>query len=421
MSKVASENVILDKENLEETSVNLEEIKSSLEEISKKVQNVESQLSEEQENIGNILESIGEIHTKISATENMLVESPKGDLQTKQNHPISFFVIAFIIVFFLLVGYLIGWLSDKIKCCIERLSDKIERVEKWIYYKTQQETKKIPKDPRVENKKYENLSAEDIFKLFRNNYKEKDTKWIIIILAILMNYIIIIITFSIFVEYFPDNMYLCSLLIVGYAFSCLGALSKKKSKTTPYLSVLVLVIWSVILYFLYSNNIRLTDHIVFVINSFFYPTFLLSNIHFEYTNFEDSSLRNAHQTINKIIEENGIAIAQSSFDILVTSSSKIEDEFIMDIKKLIYILATIFATLFATSVIKDFINAYINALIGNSTFDDIVSVILSLIMILPIFYFLYKAFNWKADLYKKVLKDMQFTYKLKGKLDYDEK
>lgn len=416
MSEVASENVILDKENLEETSVNLEEIKSSLEEISKKVQNVESQLSEEQENIGNILESVEEIHTKISATENMLVESPKGDLQTKQNQPISFWVIAFIIVFFLLVGYLIGWLSDKVKCCIERLSDKIERVEKWIYNKNQRETENTPNDSGEEKRKYENLSAEDIFKLFRNNYKEKDTKWIYF-LAILMNYIIIIIAFSIFVEYFPDNMYLCSLLIVGYAFSCLVALSKKKSKTTPNLSVLVLSIWFAILYFLYSNNIRLTDHIVFVIISFFYPTFLLSNIHFEYTHFEDSSLRKAHQTINKIIEENGIAKAQSSFDILVTSSSKIEDEFISDIKKVIYILAPIFAT----SVIKDPIYASMNALIGNITFDDVVSVILSLIMLLPIFYFLYKAFNWKADLYKKVLKDMQFTYTLKGKLDYDEK
>lgn len=415
MSEVASENVILDKENLEETSVNLEEIKSSLEEISKKVQNVESQLSEEQENIGNILESVEEIHTKISATENMLVESPKGDLQTKQNQPISFWVIVFIIVFFLFVGYLIGRLSDKVKCCIERLSDKIERVEKWIYNKNQGETENTPNDSGEEKRKYENLSAEDIFKLFRNNYKEKDTKWIII-LAILMNYIIVIIAFSIFVEYFPDNMYLCSLLIVGYAFSCLVALSKKKSKTTPNLSVLVLSIWSVILYFLYSNNIRLTDHIVFVIISFFYPTFLLSNIHFEYTNFEDSSLRNAHQTINKIIEENGIAKAQSSFDILVTSSSKIEDEFIMDIKNVKYILPLVGAPF-----IKNVINKYMNALFGNSTFDDIVSLILSLSIILPIFYFLYKAFNWKADLYKKVLKDMQFTYTLKGKLDYDEK
>lgn len=415
MSEVASENVILDKENLEETSVNLEEIKSSLEEISKKVQNVESQLSEEQENIGNILESVEEIHTKISATENMLVESPKGDLQTKQNQPISFWVIAFIIVFFLFVGYLIGRLSDKVKCCIEGLSDKIERVEKWIYNKNQRETENTPNDSGEEKRKYENLSAEYIFKLFRNNYKEKDTKWIII-LAILMNYIIVIIAFSIFVEYFPDNMYLCLLLIVGYAFSCLVALSKKKSKTTPNLSVLVLSIWSVILYFLYSNNIRLTDHIVFVIISFFYPTFLLSNIHFEYTNFEDSSLRNAHQTINKIIEENGIAKAQSSFDILVTSSSKIEDEFIMDIKNVKYILPLVGAPF-----IKNVINKYMNALFGNSTFDDIVSLILSLIIILPIFYFLYKAFNWKADLYKKVLKDMQFTYTLKGKLDYDEK
>ena len=418
MSEVASENVISENENsgetLEETSMDLEAVKDNLEEISKKVQNVESQLSEEQEHIGNILESVEEIHTKISATENMLVESPKGDLQTKQNQPISVWMIAFIIVFFWLVGYLIERLSDKIECFVKWLGDKIECFEKWIYNKTQRETNNTPKNSRGEEKKYENLSAEDIFKLFRNNYKEKDIKWIIIF-AIPMNYIIISLLFLIFVEYFPDNMYLCSLLIVGYAFSCLVALSKKKYKTTPNLSALVLAIWSTILYFLYSNNIRITEHIVFVIISFFYPTFLLSNIHFEYTNFEDSSLRKAHQTINKIIEENGIAIAQSSFDILVTSSSKIEDEVIMDIKKIIYILAPFLAT----SVIKDNISAYMNALIGNSTFDDVVGVILSLIILLPIFYSLYKNFNWKADLYKKVLKDMQFTFTLKRYLEYD--
>ena len=419
MSEVSSENVILDKENLEETSVNLEEIKSSLEEISKKVQNVESQLSEEQENIGNILESVEEIHTKISATENMLVESPKGDLQTKQNQPINFCMIVFIIVFFFLVGYLREWLSDKIEWLsdkIEWLSDEIECFVKCISNKPQRETETTPKNSREEKRKYENLSAEDIFKLFRNNYKEKDTKRIII-LAILMDYIIILLLFFIFVEYIPDNMYLCSLLIVVYALSCFVALSKKKSKTMPNLSALVLIIWFTTLFFFYSNNIRLTEHIVFVIISFFYPIFLLSNIHFEYTNFEDSSLRKAHQTINKIIEENGIAIAQSSFDILVTSSSKIEDEVIMDIKKIIYILAPFLAT----SVIKDNISAYMNALIGNSTFDDVVGGILSLIILSPIFYFLYKAFNWKADLYKKILKDMQFTYTLKGKLDYDKK
>ena len=118
MSEVASENVISENENsgetLEETSMDLEAVKDNLEEISKKVQNVESQLSEEQEHIGNILESVEEIHTKISATENMLVESPKGDLQTKQNQPISVWMIAFIIVFFWLVGYLIERLGDKI-------------------------------------------------------------------------------------------------------------------------------------------------------------------------------------------------------------------------------------------------------------------------------------------------------------------
>lgn len=85
MSEVASENEISGKETIEETSVDIEAVKDNLEEISKKVQNVESQLSEEQENIKKVIESVGEIRTEITATENMLVESPKGNIQTKQD------------------------------------------------------------------------------------------------------------------------------------------------------------------------------------------------------------------------------------------------------------------------------------------------------------------------------------------------
>lgn len=389
MSKVASENVISGKENLEETSVNLEEIKSSLQEISKKVQNVESQLSEEQDKIGNILESIGEIHTKISATENMLVESPKGDLQTKQNQPISFLVIAFIIVVFLLVGYLIEWLINKIKKCKEE---------------------RRPQNSEEQTREYTNLSAEDIFKLFRSEYKEKDKKWFIVMVMLILSYFIIPVLYFIFIKYFPDHMYLWSLLMPGPAVSCLAVLSNKKYKKRPNLPALVLSIWFFMLFLFYTDVIKLDGYLVLLISFLFYPAFLLSIIHFEYTNFKDSGLRKAYQIINKIIEENGIAIAQSSFDILVTFSSKIEDELIMDIKNVKYILPLVGAPF-----IKNVINKYMNALFGNGMSDDVVSIAVSLIMLLPIFYFLYKDFNWKADLYKKVLKDMQFTYTLKGK------
>ena len=420
MSKVASENVISGKESLEETleetPVDLEVVKNNLEEISKKVQNIENRLSEEQENIGKIIESVGEIHTEITATENMLVESPKGNIQTKQNSPIYFLGIAFVIIIFWIVGCLLERLINKIKSGLERLINKIKSGLECLINKIKKYKKvRKPQNSEEQTREYTNLSAEDIFDQFRNEYKEKDKKWCIVMVMLILSYFIIPVLYFIFIKYFPDNMYLWSLLMPGPAVSCLAVLSNKKYKKQQNLPVLVLSIWFFILFLFYTDAIKLDSYLVFLISLLFYPAFLLSIIHFEYTNFKDSSLRKAHQILNKIIEENGIAIAQSSFDILVTFSSKIEDELIMDIK---YILASLGA-LVGIPFIKNVINENMNALFGNGMSDDVVSIAVSLIMLLPIFYFLYKDFNWKADLYKKVLKDMQFTFKLKRYLEYD--
>lgn len=231
---------------------------------------------------------------------------------------------------------------------------------------------------------------------------------------IILSYFIIPLLYFTFVKWFEKYTNLSSLLMMGPAVSCLAVLSNKKYKKIPNLPALVLCIWLSMLCFFYTDVIKLDGYLVFLISLLFYPAFLLSIIHFEYTNFKDSDLRKAYQIINKIIEENGIAIAQSSFDILVTFSSKIEDELIMDIKNVKYLLP-----LFGAPFIKNVIDKYMNALFGNGMSDDVVSIAVSLIMLLPIFYFLYKDFNWKADLYKKVLKDMQFTFKLKRYLEYD--
>jgi len=466
MSKVASDNVISGKETieetLEETPVDLEVVKDNLEEISKKVQNIENRLSEEQENIGKIIESVGEIRTEITATENMLVESPKGNIQTKQNSPIYFLGIVFVIIIFWIVGCLLERLINKIKSWLERLINGIksglerlingikswlerlingikswlERLingiktwptrinkkipgRKWlinIIIKVQKRVRK-PRNSEGQIREYTKLSAEDIFDQFRKKYKEKDKKWIIVIVMIILSYFIMPLLYLQFVKWFRNYKYFSSLLMIGPAVSCLAVLSNKKFKKIPNIPALVLCIWLVMLSLFYIDDIELDGYIILLISLFYYSIFLFSIIHFQYTSFKDCTLSEAYKTINAIIKNNSIIIAQDSFDMLVLSSSKIENDVIEAIKSVLSFLGT----LGIISFTKKYFNAYIKNLLENDTLDSIVTMIASLIILLPIFYFLYRDFKWKADLYKKVLKDMQFTYTLKGKLDYDEK
>ena len=434
MSKVASENVISGKETLEETleetPVDLEVVKDNLEEISKKVQNIENRLSEEQENIGKIIESVGEIQVEISAIENMRVESPKGNAQTKQNSFICFLGFAFvIIIIFGIVGCFLERLINGIESWLERLINGIkswlERINKkipgrkWlinIIIKVQKRERK-PRNSEGQIREYTKLSAEDIFDQFRKKYKEKDKKWIIVIVMIILSYFIMPLLYLQFVKWFRNYKYFSSLLMIGPAVSCLAVLSNKKFKKIPNIPALVLCIWLVMLSLFYIDDIELDGYIILLISLFYYSIFLFSIIHFQYTSFKDCTLSEAYKTINAIIKNNSIIIAQDSFDMLVLSSSKIENDVIEAIKSVLSFLGT----LGIISFTKKYFNAYIKNLLENDTLDSIVTMIASLIILLPIFYFLYRDFNWKADLYKKVLKDMQFTYTLKGKLDYDEK
>ena len=434
MSKVASENVISGKETLEETleetPVDLEVVKDNLEEISKKVQNIENRLSEEQENIGKIIESVGEIQVEISAIENMRVESPKGNAQTKQNSFICFLGFAFvIIIIFGIVGCFLERLINGIESWLERLINGIkswlERINKkipgrkWlinIIIKVQKRERK-PRNSEGQIREYKKLSAEDIVDQFRKKYKEKDKKWIIVIVMIILSYFIMPLLYLQFVKWFRNYKYFSSLLMIGPAVSCLAVLSNKKFKKIPNIPALVLCIWLVMLSLFYIDDIELDGYIILLISLFYYSIFLFSIIHFQYTSFKDCTLSEAYKTINAIIKNNSIIIAQDSFDMLVLSSSKIENDVIEAIKSVLSFLGT----LGIISFTKKYFNAYIKNLLENDTLDSIVTMIASLIILLPIFYFLYRDFNWKADLYKKVLKDMQFTYTLKGKLDYDEK
>lgn len=74
MSKVTSENVILEKENLKDTSANLETVKNNLEGVSKKIEEVKNNFSLEKNIIGKIEGHISDIGEKIETTRQILVK-----------------------------------------------------------------------------------------------------------------------------------------------------------------------------------------------------------------------------------------------------------------------------------------------------------------------------------------------------------
>ena len=431
MSKVASENVISGKETLEETPVDL--VKDNLEEISKKVQNIENRLSEEQENIRNIIESVGEIHTEITATENMLLESPKGEVQLKQSNSI-YFIMSLIVVY--IIFFAVGWFKDKIFSFIyERLPFGKNESHTNKEFSSENSSKKgiINKAKDIGKsimdkiksgvqgqggRKYTNINAEDLFNQFRLDYKEKDKKGMTVFIMIIIGYIIMP---CIYIFFLSNCSFLSSPLMIGPSVSCFVILTKKYNKVF-FVPLLVLELWSIAMY-TFSSGINPMSSTEWLIYFFGSSLFLISITHYEYTNYIDSSLSEAYKTLQKIMDsDEKYTINQSSIGILIKHSSKIEDETFKDIKMILLSLSLLGITTF----LKDNFMKYIKYLFERGSLEgskifSLLYAVVHLIILLQIFYFLYKAFNWKVDLYKKVLKDMQFTYTLKGKLDYDEK
>ena len=438
MSKVASENVISGKETLEETleetSVDLEVVKDNLEEISKKVQNIENQLSEEQENIEKIIESVGDIQTEISVTKNMLGESSKGEVQVKQSNSICFFMLLLAICIFF---FAVGWFKDKIFLKIRSLIYKIFLKIRSLIYKIFppgdsdinkkfcslqsfkdgiiSKVKNIGKSiidcikpRRQEERKYTNINAEDLFNQFRLNYKEKDKKWMTVLIMMIVDYFIVP---FIYICFLSNCSFLFSSLMIGPSVSCFAVLMKKYDKI-PFTPFLVLYVWSIAVYSFSSNTNPMspTEWLIYLFGS---SLFLTSITYYEYTNYKDSSLSKAYETLKEIMEKRYI-IKQSSIDMLVMHSSKIEDETFKEIKMLLLFLPPLGITAF----VKDIFFKYMKSLFERVYLEEskiflLLYAVVHLIILFQFFYFIYKSNNSKADLYKSILKDMQLTLALK--------
>ena len=430
MSEVASENVISENENpgetLEETSMDLEAVKDNLEEISKKVQNVESQLSEEQENIRKIIESVEEIQTDITATENMLLESPKGEVQLKQSNSICFF-ISLIVIY--IIFFAVGWFIDKIFSSIyERLPFRKKELNTNKEFSSEKSCKKAIinsfKDigkSLMDNiksgvqgqgeRKYTNINAEYLFNQFRLKYKEEDKKEMTVFIMIIIGYIIVPYIYKLFLS---NCSFLSSLLMIGPSVSCFAVLTKKYNKAF-FVPLLVLELWSIAMY-TFSSGINPMSSTEWLIYFFGSSLFLISITHYEYINYTDSSLSEAYKTLQKIRDKEKYTINKSSIDILIKHSSKIEDETFKDIKMILLLSLSLLGI---TTFLKETFIMYIKDLFKKGSLEgskifSLLYVVVPLIIFFQIFYFLYKSNNLKADLYKSVLQDMQLTLALRG-------
>ena len=147
----------------------------------------------------------------------------------------------------------------------------------------------------------------------------------------------------------------------------------------------------------------------------------MSIIHFEYKNFKDESLDEANRTIQSILNKHDVKETKENYEMIIFSSSRIEDDLVSDIKEALYLFLP-FVLVAWNSFISKKIKPYIDVLLLDSALNihTIIIIILFLgfiIEVCSIFYLLYRSFNWKADLYKSILRDRKFTLALKGEIN----
>ena len=258
-----------------------------------------------------------------------------------------------------------------------------------------------------------------MFNEYKNGYEEKDRKYATVIMMLIGYIILPFLILFVFKQF--SCPFIFSLILMGPAISYFFVLIFNNSKKTPNISLLVLILWLITLIASCFYDVEFTILEVFTIYLFFYSLFYVSIIHFEYKNFKDESLDEANRTIQSILNKHDVKETKEIYEMIILSSSRIEDDLVSDIKEALYLFLP-FVLVAWNSFISKKIKPYIDVLLLDSALNihTIIIIILFLGFIIEgcsIFYLLYRSFNWKADLYKSILRDRKFTLALKGEIN----
>ena len=416
MNEVTSENVILEKENSEETSINLEEIKSSLEEISKKVQNVENQLSEEQEIIRKIIESVGEIQTEITVTENILGESiQQVETSNKKQSPCLCFVV---ILAILLIALILV-----IKKC-----QKIIKTNKSATSNSNNQDDDASKTPNgnpsevsggdKDDEQGTYINAEIIYNTFNKEYRShnKDKFFFVVpkkFLTTLLFYVVMsilltsMLLFCDFWTYFETEQVGYFQIAVIFMIIALSSLLLN-IKNIPIESIILMFIYFIIYKIM---NPQANATLLFFLNLNYAQILLLIFIRETFNNFSNDEKKEASESLEKVLQDKKLKFSKHNIDLLLSKSERVGNSITVQIKRLVL-------SFIPLGVVYNFLGKLIK-LPKIDIFENpaiiiaiILSVMSAIFYLINIFYIVVKNDSYIYDLYLEVLKDLGFDLSL---------
>lgn len=323
-------------------------------------------------------------------------------------------------------------LHQEIKCVQEKLSEVqhgLKEAQNWIGdIQDKYELAKAGVSSGNE-KNYPNLSADNIYRKFKYKYQ----KGYQIDRNVLLMVIVLIVSFILLLCYYYFGLYclfssipslwksvLLDITLIIFSI-CIFLKVKKDFKKIPQQSFIVGILWIIAIVAVLVHGILISKLTIFV-NFFFLSLYIISITGFVYGNFKDDDKIEVDSKITALFTNYNIV--DSSLDMLINYSEKIEDEAVSAIRE--FINGKFF--LFFLSGLGIFFGVFLDK-IGYDIMVELVkaereafakNLILILITIdcaLPfviLINLLHKAFNWKANIYKEVLRDIRLTLALKS-------
>jgi membrane protein len=275
---------------------------------------------------------------------------------------------------------------------------------------------------------------EDIYIEFRSACpKSFEVPYIGIAIGVLLLYLIL---FFIFRFKLDHNNLTCIPLIVKniliflmpglcgiYAWKSIR--NDTKAEKTKFIS-LAWIIWIVfIISMLFLKGVP--RKIVLLFDLFFFLLFIISLIDYESANYTDSEKDKAKTILLDIVNNKGLDNGNPYFyDLLVNYSNDIEDSLVSAIRKFKNWVNVLFiGSLFSANieVLKGLfksIDEFTLELSIEVFFYQIFMADFFLVTAL-LFFAGYKFSNWKSNLYKTILKEIQFTFVIKKELKLQER
>lgn len=364
------------KDNPEESSVNLEVVKDKLEKISKKTQNIEDQISEVLRTSEKMKDNVHAIYGEIKNTKKMFEE-----LSNNQHQKNNFW----------------DRFLKELRKILVKTKGTVQGASTFI-------------------------SPEDIYDKFRKQYSQRFTApWFFIVLGDFLIFLLLSFVLKFNIEqnnltYWPlllKNILITLIPFICFVFFFVRIRDDKKT------DIIVFFLWFLTIGMMWFNGIP--RKIVLLLDLFFLLLFMISYIDYESVSYTEDDKDRGKKLLKKILKKERLDSENPYlYDLLVNYSVYIENSFVLFIRKYKNWAGLFIGIFFSANI--DVIKGLFKS-IDDATLELSIKVVFYqifivdfLIAIALLFFAIYKQSNWRSNLYKTILKEIQFTFVIKKEL-----